>query len=339
CRDLRRQLEELEEYNDTLAVKLSRAHKRLKRMKVERNILLDRFEHTRQYAKHDESSDSDAPLKNTFPPVSDVDGEPASAVRRRKAQSSTASTPRQASISTNGAQARKPRREKDPSAPRRPANAFVLYCQVERPNIKSAGTELSSSELTRSMGVKWRGLPKSEKQAYFDLYEREMARYQREMDTYKGVAAAGEAERSSPVPMDVDGSVADDDTQPPTANGEPEHSSDAVTPTTAIDRDEPAKSTPGRDVTPAKSPSVGSAELTKSSSPSMGSAELAKSPGVGSAEPTKSSSPSMRSAGPGKTANPGAASAEPDTMPSTGKITSPGMTSAEPGLANHNGYN
>ncbi|KAJ1762322.1 non-histone protein [Coemansia sp. RSA 1752] len=261
CRDLRRQLEELEEYNDTLAVKLQQAHKRLKRMKVERNILLDRFEHTRQYGKH-ESSDSDAPLKDTFPRhASDMD----EATRaRRKPHSSTASTP-QASISANGEAAhvsRKPR-GRDPNAPKRPANAFVLYCQVERPNIKSAGTELTSSELTRSMGVKWRGLPKSEKQAYFDLYEREMARYQREMDTYKGVTV----EQSSPVAMDVD----EDETQPPTANGEPVHSPESATPTTATERD-------GLSLAKSHSPGIAPAEPNRSS------------PGVALAEPNRSNS-------------------------------------------------
>ncbi|KAJ2162028.1 non-histone protein [Coemansia sp. RSA 552] len=221
CRELRRQLEELEEYNDILAVKLQRSEKRLRRMKIERNILLERFEHTRQYAKHDDdddgaSSDSDAPLQNTFPRAgaSDVDGSdvaqqgpPATggAKRRRGAAgvgagthtSSGAGTPKHGSAAAGDnsatpttATGRKPRAEKDPNAPKRPANAFVLYCQVERPNIKSVGTELSSSELTRAMGVKWRNLSKGEKQKYYDLYEREMTRYQRELNDYKGTSAA-----------------------------------------------------------------------------------------------------------------------------------------------------
>ncbi|KAJ1836382.1 non-histone protein [Coemansia sp. RSA 2706] len=243
CRDLRRQLDELEEYNDMLAVKLQRAQKRLKRMKVERNILLERFAHTQQY-KPDESSDSDVPLKKTFPRAASDDD--TARVRRRNGHSSAASTPRQQSLATNdAAPARKPRAEKDPNAPKRPANAFVLYCQVERPNIKSAGTELSSSELTRSMGVKWRGLPKSDKQKYYDLYEREMARYQREMDSYKGAAAKPDALHSSPPPptaaMDVDASSPEADA--PAANGaaDTDPASDAVTPTTATEREEPAK--------------------------------------------------------------------------------------------------
>ncbi|KAJ2766814.1 non-histone protein, partial [Coemansia nantahalensis] len=246
CRELRRQLEELEGYNDDLAVKLQRSQKRLRRMKAERNILLEQFEHTRKYAKHaadddDSASDSDAPLKDTFPRAvaSDVDasdpaagpasGGPARARRRVAAagagvdsttqhahshhhhhhshhhshtqhhDSSNASTPRQTPMAANGdppasaSAARRLRVEKDPNAPKRPANAFVLYCQVERPNIKSAGTELTSSELTKAMGVTWKGLSKDEKQKYYDLYEREMSRYHQEMVTYKGAATPASA--------------------------------------------------------------------------------------------------------------------------------------------------
>ncbi|KAJ2711768.1 non-histone protein, partial [Coemansia spiralis] len=284
CRELRRQLEELEGYNDDLAVKLQRSQKRLRRMKIERNILLERFEHSRKYAKHDDdddesASDSDAPLKDTFPctlasdvDVSDAAGPQSSALARARRRmpvgaaashthhnhnSSNASTPRQTPVAATAAAAngdppasaaRKLRAERDPNAPKRPANAFVLYCQVERPNIKSAGTELTSSELTKAMGVTWKGLSKDEKQKYYDLYEREMTRYHQEMTSYTrgapttataATAAVGPAQlpdaapasSPAPVPMDVDSNPEDDDdadddtTQPPTAAGEPPISS------------------------------------------------------------------------------------------------------------------
>ncbi|KAJ1957431.1 non-histone protein, partial [Dipsacomyces acuminosporus] len=179
CRDLKRQLEELEEYNEILAIRLLRSQKRLRRMKIERNLLLERFERTRPY--NDSGSDSDVPLKDTFPrpPASDVElietiYTAGNARSRRKAQQSSSAsvlgTPPQPNAANGGANdptatiaatnlsTRKPRSEKDPNAPKRPANAFVLFCQAERPNIKNAGTELSSSELTRAMGAKWKAL-------------------------------------------------------------------------------------------------------------------------------------------------------------------------------------
>ncbi|KAJ2632240.1 non-histone protein, partial [Coemansia sp. RSA 1694] len=211
CRDLKRQLDELEEYNELLAIKLFRSQKRLRRMKIERNILLERFERTRHDPLHnriDDSpsdSDSDAPLKDTFPRPAASDSEHAiSAVTptargRRKGgaqhpkavnnpPSSTASTPLLPPIdatTVHASSGRKSRSEKDPNAPKRPANAFVLYCQDERPSIKSAGTEMNSGELTRALAGTWKTLPKSERQKYFDLYEREMDRYHQEFAKYK----------------------------------------------------------------------------------------------------------------------------------------------------------
>ncbi|KAJ2471977.1 ccr4 associated factor [Coemansia sp. RSA 2322] len=238
CSDLKRQLEELEEYNELLAIKLFRSQKRLRRMKIERNILLDRFEHSRHVSSSrthnnasnhidDSGSDSDAPLKNTFPrpPLTASDSEPidrlqpsvspipatasvAAAVPTAHARwkashnnlpSSSASTPMlisadsavaaaanspSALTSYNTGTFRKPRSEKDPNAPRRPANAFVLYCQDVRPNIKSNYVDMNSGELTRAMAVTWKALEKAEKQKYFDLYEREMYRYHKELIEY-----------------------------------------------------------------------------------------------------------------------------------------------------------
>ncbi|KAJ2080804.1 non-histone protein [Coemansia sp. RSA 988] len=341
CRELRRQLEELEGYNDILAVKLQKSQKRLRRMKVERNILLERFEHTRQYKHDDDSSDSDAPLRNTFPRATAADndadqpyaaGAPVGSGNhrgRRKAgaagghtnsHSSNGSTPRQTSVQNTagngenpvtpvGVSTRKPRAEKDPNAPKRPANAFVLYCQVERPNIKSAGTELSSSELTRAMGVKWRNLSEDKKQKYFDMYEREMARYNREMATYKcasapngsttpvTAAAAGPADLaddgsvanvvSSPAApsMDVDDEEDDDEkSQPPTANGDAAEGGDAkaehqlstasevLTPSTMTERDDGDQKP---DPTILQHAAAAAAATTVTPPPTSGAAEVA----------------------------------------------------------------
>ncbi|KAJ2385997.1 non-histone protein [Coemansia sp. RSA 2603] len=229
CRDLKRQLEELEEYNEMLAIKLLRSQKRLRRMKIERNVLLERFEQTRHYrnshANDDDytGSDSDAPLKYTFPhqTASDMDtndanhrsgnaaATPTTATgrgRRRGAGAvgqtrSTAGTPQPQSANSTGthdstggaalATTRRPRTEKDPLAPKRPANAFVMYCQDERPNIRKNGTDLTYSEMTKAMGQKWKNLPQEEKKKYYDLYERGMFRYQQELETYRGGGAGG----------------------------------------------------------------------------------------------------------------------------------------------------
>ncbi|KAJ2043175.1 non-histone protein, partial [Coemansia sp. S155-1] len=239
CRDLKRQLDELEEYNELLAIKLFRSQKRLRRMKIERNILLERFERTHHGGIDDSASDSDsdAPLKNTFPRPAASDSEPAVALRstspamvatptargRRKGiqhhkannnpTSSSASTPLlppiDATTPSHTSTGRKPRSEKDPNAPKRPANAFVLYCQDERPSIKSAGTDLTSGDLTRALALTWKGLPPDERQKYFDLYEREMNRYNQEFARYKSTLHLGTQSAISEASTAVAASFAD----------------------------------------------------------------------------------------------------------------------------------
>ncbi|KAJ2882253.1 ccr4 associated factor [Coemansia aciculifera] len=238
CRDLKRQLDELEEYNELLAIKLFRSQKRLRRMKIERNILLERFERTHHGGIDDSASDSDsdAPLKNTFPRPVASDSEPAIALRsaspamvatptargrRKGVQHKTANNPPSSSASTpllppidattpsHTSTGRKPRSDKDPNAPKRPANAFVLYCQDERPSIKSAGTDLTSGDLTRALAVTWKGLPQDEKQKYYDLYEREMNRYNQEFARYKSTLHLGAQSAVSEASTAVAASFAD----------------------------------------------------------------------------------------------------------------------------------
>lgn len=209
--ELKRQLEELEEYNEGLAVKLYRSQKRLRRLKIERNVLLERFEYSKRYTRNssDDSetgSDSDAPLKNAVPKKSIYTGS-VSRSRKRKhpppLSSSTASTPRMtlsASSTNTGRNGGRAKADKDPNAPKRPANAYVMYCMEERSNIKSASSiELTSGELTKMMSDNWRNMEKEKKQMYFDTYVREMGRYQREMEEYnagaKPAAANGETEK------------------------------------------------------------------------------------------------------------------------------------------------
>ncbi|KAJ1951431.1 non-histone protein [Linderina macrospora] len=203
CRDLKRQLEELEEYNEVLAVKLYRSQKRLRRMKIERNLLLERLDRTRRFS--DSASDSDVPLKDSFPraQISDNDApdpQPRTAAagrsRRRQNPASSVATPQQqtpshsSSVDPSAAATttttRKSTTNKDPNAPKRPANAFVLFCQAERPGVKNASAEMSSGELTRLMSHRWKHMTEDERKPYFEIYDREKLRYEKEMSSYIG---------------------------------------------------------------------------------------------------------------------------------------------------------
>jgi hypothetical protein len=57
--------------------------------------------------------------------------------------------------------------KKDPNAPKRPANAFFFFCQMERANFKEANQDASLSDLTKLLGQKWKSLTTEQKKVIF----------------------------------------------------------------------------------------------------------------------------------------------------------------------------
>lgn len=58
--------------------------------------------------------------------------------------------------------------ERDPNAPKKPCNAFFLFCQEQRPLVvaeanSEMGAELSKPEVTRQLASRWRSLSTDEK--------------------------------------------------------------------------------------------------------------------------------------------------------------------------------
>ena len=52
---------------------------------------------------------------------------------------------------------------KDPNAPKRPATAYLLFCQEQRDKMKQRYPNLNFSELTRELGYKWSEMPDEQK--------------------------------------------------------------------------------------------------------------------------------------------------------------------------------
>ncbi|OMJ09821.1 High mobility group-T protein [Smittium culicis] len=79
---------------------------------------------------------------------------------------------------------KKKKAEKDPNAPKRPANAFVMYCQEERVNTKAANADATNAEITKQMNSKWKELPPHEKKKYYTKYENLKHEYNKNMSQY-----------------------------------------------------------------------------------------------------------------------------------------------------------
>ncbi|XP_064613622.1 uncharacterized protein LOC135477446 [Liolophura sinensis] len=79
--------------------------------------------------------------------------------------------------------------EKDRNAPKKPANAFLMFCQQQRNTVqeeyfKEKSEEISHQELTRRLAQRWNSLASEEKRIYYEMYEREKERYDKEMKEY-----------------------------------------------------------------------------------------------------------------------------------------------------------
>jgi hypothetical protein len=90
---------------------------------------------------------------------------------------------------------KKKKRDIDPDAPKRPANAYMLFCQLERANLKDERDKLRSSmpgseeevalsNLTKALGVRWKNLSDVERQRYQDMFKEKVKDYNEKIVEY-----------------------------------------------------------------------------------------------------------------------------------------------------------
>ncbi|KAK6461674.1 hypothetical protein DFJ63DRAFT_336453 [Scheffersomyces coipomensis] len=76
---------------------------------------------------------------------------------------------------------------RDPDMPKRPTNAYLIFCDMEKEKIKKENEEKNPgvvSDLSKSMTEAWKGLDEEDKKPYFKLYVDDKARYEKEMQAY-----------------------------------------------------------------------------------------------------------------------------------------------------------
>ncbi|KAF9378562.1 non-histone protein [Podila verticillata] len=217
-KDLKKRIRDIEEDNDVLNIKLSRARKNIHRLRVERSFLFDRLDqtgHSTNGSSSTSSSDTDSDDDRNGRSSSHRHGDrlkshlyrPYGSSNRHgsksppsrsssiagsaqhSASSSIGSTqimdPSQVSLSpANGKRAIKKRR-KDPLAPKRPSNAFFIFSQQHRQQAREEKKEGNQSELTKFLGQRWKSMPSTEKKIYSELAVRDRQRYLDEMSTYQ----------------------------------------------------------------------------------------------------------------------------------------------------------
>ncbi|KAK9477404.1 high mobility group box domain-containing protein [Lipomyces japonicus] len=237
CKDLKKRIQDIEEQNDALTLRLSRSKRAVQRMRLERAFLLEKLEE-RTFLKVDDSDGTPSP-----PPS------PPRIPRTQKRRDSDGSLSHDGdgpggftpisngkAATPAGTKSKKSQQPRDPNAPKRPQNAYIIFCDHEKERVRShlEQSQGQNYDLTRAMAEAWRDLGDEGRKPFYELYDAEKARYNREMEAYvpsSGVVNSAAtsndvASAESPGPEDLD-KLKDDDLP-----DEPPH--DAV----AVDNDE-----------------------------------------------------------------------------------------------------
>jgi hypothetical protein len=80
---------------------------------------------------------------------------------------------------------RKVHQKKDPNAVKRPASAFILFCNANREAMKAKHPEMKLSEITSELGKAWKALPPKKQQPFKTQYATAQSAYKAVQDANK----------------------------------------------------------------------------------------------------------------------------------------------------------
>jgi len=77
------------------------------------------------------------------------------------------------------------KRKKDPNMPKRPPNAYMLFANDHRDKIRETNPDMNVSDISRELGVMWRGLDEEGKMPYQSEATKLTENYRVELNTYR----------------------------------------------------------------------------------------------------------------------------------------------------------
>lgn len=175
--ELKKRFRAVEEENDLLQEKLHRAQKNIKRLRLERTVLLERIDKSYENNNyHSGGTNSDSDTGSELLSHNDLMDK-----HHHHAKHNT----KQLNQPNATTVIKPPKKKKDPNAPKGPGNVFFLFCRLQRDKIKVENPEENIGDVTKLLGLKWKALPKEEKQVYYDTFKKEMEEYEEAMKSYK----------------------------------------------------------------------------------------------------------------------------------------------------------
>ncbi|KAI1430603.1 hypothetical protein GGR50DRAFT_183334 [Xylaria sp. CBS 124048] len=175
CIQLKERSKEIEDENDAYRLRVSRLRRQIQKLRLERAFLLDQIsKRTSTNVEDSEGSPSPPPTPQDKP------------LRSKRGHQSQKEPGR----ATNGAA--KP--------PKRPSNAFEIYCNDTRPLLQTQHREAIAAgefRLEEELARGWKDLPDMEKEQFQARYERELSQWKEARDSFKqGAKNAAARDRS-----------------------------------------------------------------------------------------------------------------------------------------------
>lgn len=155
AQEMKKKVEELQQKNTALGLSVQRSRHIVRRLKLEYGVLLERLE---SRIKIDPELNYQNPLPTLETFKKELFNNPLKKPKSKKQRT----------------------RERDPNMPKRPTNAYLLYCEMNKDIIRQKG----SFDVTKDLTEGWKSLSEEERAPYYQLYNEEKKRYHQEMEEY-----------------------------------------------------------------------------------------------------------------------------------------------------------
>jgi len=173
----------VDESNQIATLALSRTKAFIRRLRLEYVILLERLENQSAGDKGTAVNISSSPPSPTLLTES-LNYNNAKSYETQTARTSLTnkSTNTLPDAPSSGAL-----RLRDPELPKRPSNAYLIYCEIEKERVRQELEEDPTSapnDLSKTLTEEWKNLDDESRKPYYKLYEDDRERYHREMSIY-----------------------------------------------------------------------------------------------------------------------------------------------------------
>lgn len=154
----------------------------IRRLRLEYLILLERLEE-RAISIPDEVKDSEDMSPPPSPSLLDDSINASNSEVTKNKLAKKGKKPRRFLSSTAPSKVQKIR---DPDLPKRPTNAYLIFCDLEKDRIKLEIEAKNGlvSDLSKTMTEAWKNLDQNRRGPYYKLYEEDRERYKKEMEVY-----------------------------------------------------------------------------------------------------------------------------------------------------------